>query len=259
MNKPKFEVAVGFFVLVGFLILSVIIFFVSGIYFFRPGYHLSAVFDYVGIINKGAPVRFSGVRIGEVSGVRILKPTKENEKAKVEITFFVEKRVEIKDTYLVSIQGTHIMSEPHIAITPVPGPGRLLKDGDVIQNGISPPTLDDLIKQGDAIAKHLDELLINMGSVFRDPETGKMLHDSLVNMNQLLASMNMITVGQEKELRSMVSNLNRTADQMGKFLERVNQGEGTFGKLMKEDEIYNDLRDFTHDIKTHPWKLLKKG
>jgi len=259
MNKPKFEVAVGFFVLVGFLILSMIVFFVSGIYFFRPGYHLSAVFDYVGIINKGAPVRFSGVRVGEVSKVRILKPTSEKEKAKVEITFFVEKQIEIRENYQVSIQGTHIMSEPHIAITPVPGLGRILKNGDVIPNGISPPTLDDLIKQGDSIAKRFDKLLGNVGSVFEDADTRTMLRNSLVNMNQLLTSMNTITVGQEKELRTMVGNLSRTTEQMGKLLERLNQGQGALGKLITEDEVYNDLRDFTHEIKTHPWKLLKKG
>ncbi len=259
MNKPKFEVAVGFFVLVGFLVLSVIVFFVSGIYFFRPGYHLTAIFDYVGIINKGAPVRFSGVRVGEVSKVRLLKPANENEKAKVEITFFVEKNTEIRDNYQVSIQGTHIMSEPHIAITPVPGAGRLLKNGDVVPNGISPPTLDDLIKLGDSIAKRFDKLLGNVSGAFDDVDTQKMLHDSLINMNQLLTSMNTITAGQEKELRAMVGNLNKTSDQMSKLLERINQGEGTIGKLMTDDQVFNDLRDFTHDIKTHPWKLFKKG
>ena len=259
MNKPKFEVAVGFFVLVGFLILSIIVFFVSGIYFFRPGYHLSAFFDYVGIINKGAPVRFSGVRVGEVSKVRILKPVNEKEKAKVEITFFVEKKIEIRDNYQVSIQGTHIMSEPHIAITPIPGTGRLLKDGDVIPNGISPPTLDDLIKQGDSIAKRFDKLLGNVGNAFEDVDTQKMLHDSLVNMNQLMTTMNTITSGQEKELRAMVVNLNRTTDGLNKLLDHLNQGQGALGKLITEDEVYNDLRDFTREIKTHPWKLLKKG
>ena len=67
MNKPRFEVAVGFFVFTGFVILAMIVFFVSGVYMFRPGYHLSARFDYVGIINRGAPIRFSGMRVGEVT------------------------------------------------------------------------------------------------------------------------------------------------------------------------------------------------
>src|SRR3989344_940800 len=257
MSKPKFEVMVGLFVVVGFIILSTIVFFVSGIYFFRPGYHLSAQFDFVGIMDRGAPVRFSGVRVGEVSNVKILRPAKEGENAKVEITFFVEKRIEVRERYLVSVQGTHIMSEPHIEITPVPDGGRILKDGDLIPNGISPPTLDDLIKQGDSIAKRMNKILESIGIVFEDEETRTMLHDSLKNMNQLLASMNQITAGQEKELRNMVVNLNRTADEMSKLLKQINEGNGTLGKFIKEDEVYNNLQDFTRDIKTHPWKLLK--
>ena len=44
MNNSKSEVAVGLFVVMGFVILSLIVFFISGIYFFRPGYHLNATF-----------------------------------------------------------------------------------------------------------------------------------------------------------------------------------------------------------------------
>ncbi|MBI4368066.1 MAG: MCE family protein [Candidatus Omnitrophica bacterium] len=258
MNKPRLEVAVGFFVLVGFLIFSIIVFFVSGIYFFRPGYHLSAQFDYVGIINKGAPVRFSGVRVGEVSKVRILKPQKEGESVKVEITFFVEKGVVVHEHYKFSVQGTHIMSEPHIAITPVVEGGRILKDGDVVADGISPPTLDDLIKQGNSIMERVDLFTKSITDAFGDQETLKLLKSSLVNMNQLLTSMNEITGGQEKDLRTMASNLNRVTQKMDILLGRINQAEGTLGKLVVEDELYNDLRDFTADIKKHPWKLFKK-
>jgi len=71
--------------------------------------------------------------------------------------------------------------------------------------------------------------------------------------------MNQITAGQEKELRNMVVNLNRTADEMSKLLKQINEGNGTLGKFIKEDEVYNNLQDFTRDIKTHPWKLLKKN
>jgi phospholipid/cholesterol/gamma-HCH transport system substrate-binding protein len=259
MAKPKFEVAVGFFVVVGFLIVSVIVFFVSGIYFFRPGYHLSAHFDYVGIINRGAPVRFSGVHVGEVSNVKILSSEGDAKQAKVEVRFFVDKYVEVREHYKVSVQGTHIMSEPHIEITPQPGAGRILKDGDVIPNGVSPATIDDLILRGDSISKRMDKLLENISVVFDDPETRTMMKESLKNMNQVLATMNSITSGQEKEFRDAISNLGRATDQMAEVLKRINQGEGTVGKLISEDEIYNDLRDLTKDIKKHPWKLFKKG
>ena len=259
MSKPKLDVAVGFFVVIGFLILSMIVFFVSGVYFFRPGYHLTALFDYAGIINRGAPVRFSGVRVGEISKVRIVNPEGEKAKAKVEITFFVEKGIEVREHDEVSIQGTHIMSEPHIQITPVLDGGKVLQDGDIIPGGISPYSMDELIKRGESIAERLDALLGRVGGVFENPETRQMFRNSLENMNQFLASMNAVTAGQEKEMRAVVTNLSRATDEMSELLKRLNRAEGTLGKLIVEDEIYNDLRDFTKEIKTHPWRLLKKG
>lgn len=257
MEKTRFEVTVGFFVVVGFLILSLIVFFVSGIYIFRPGYHLIATFDYVGIINRGAPVRFSGVRVGEVSKVEIVKPKDEKAKTKIQVTFFVEENVEVKEHYEVSVQGTHIMSEPHIAINPVYEGGRILKEGDVIE-GISPSTMDELIKRGESIAMRIDNLLESVQDLF-DADTKKSLRESIQNMNSLLKSMNAVTEGREEDLRSMIVNLNQATEQMSTLLKRTNSGEGTFGKLLMEDEIYNDLRDFTKEIKTHPWRLFKKG
>ena len=39
---------------------------------------------------------------------------------------------------------------------------------------------------------------------------------------------------------------------------RLKDGEGTVGKLLTEDKIYNDLEALVEDIKRHPWKLLNK-
>lgn len=49
-------------------------------------------------------------------------------------------------------------------------------------------------------------------------------------------------------------------------LGRLEKGEGTVGKLLAEEEVYDDLRatavnfrEFSEEIKAHPWKLLTKG
>ena len=39
---------------------------------------------------------------------------------------------------------------------------------------------------------------------------------------------------------------------------RLSRGEGTIGKLLVEEKVYDDLESFTSDIKAHPWKLLRK-
>ena len=40
---------------------------------------------------------------------------------------------------------------------------------------------------------------------------------------------------------------------------RIKNGEGTVGKLMYRDELYNELEDLVGDVKRNPWKLFWKG
>jgi len=42
------------------------------------------------------------------------------------------------------------------------------------------------------------------------------------------------------------------------ILNRLKNGEGTLGKLLVKEEIYDNVEEFTSDIKEHPWKLLHK-
>jgi len=39
---------------------------------------------------------------------------------------------------------------------------------------------------------------------------------------------------------------------------RLSKGEGTIGKFLVDDAVYNNIEEFTADIKAHPWKLLQK-
>ena len=39
---------------------------------------------------------------------------------------------------------------------------------------------------------------------------------------------------------------------------QIKEGQGTFGKLLTNDAIYNDLEALVSDIRKHPWKLLWK-
>ena len=39
----------------------------------------------------------------------------------------------------------------------------------------------------------------------------------------------------------------------------IKEGKGTLGKFFKDESVYNNIEEFTADIKAHPWKLLMKG
>ncbi len=45
---------------------------------------------------------------------------------------------------------------------------------------------------------------------------------------------------------------------MRPYFDKMKKGEGTIGRLLNDDSIYNNLEAFTADIREHPWKLLNK-
>ena len=40
--------------------------------------------------------------------------------------------------------------------------------------------------------------------------------------------------------------------------ERLERGEGTVGRFLTDESVYDNLEAFTEDIKRNPWKLMNK-
>lgn len=47
-------------------------------------------------------------------------------------------------------------------------------------------------------------------------------------------------------------------DDLETIFGRLKRGEGTIGKLLVDETVYDNVEAFTGDIKAHPWKLLHK-
>jgi hypothetical protein len=56
----------------------------------------------------------------------------------------------------------------------------------------------------------------------------------------------------------MTDDLKDAAKSMRVVFGRLRDGEGTIGRLLKDEKMAKDLEEFVVDIKTHPWKLLKR-
>lgn len=222
MKKMRTEVLVGTFVIFGFILLSLTVFFVSGVYLVRPGYKVNVIFGYVSILDRGAPVRMAGVRIGEVNRVNFIED-KQTGQTKVQVQLFIAKGFEIRENYTFSVRGTHVLSEPHIEITPQPGNAPFLKENDRVQ-GEDPVALEVLVNRADQIASHLDTVLS----------------------------------GLDKDAPDTFKNLSASTASLERILARIEKGEGTAGQIFVNDELYQEIRDFVAELKAHPWRLLKK-
>lgn len=60
-------------------------------------------------------------------------------------------------------------------------------------------------------------------------------------------------------MHEMVRLAKNIADNLNASLLGVKDKEGTLGKLIYDDSVYNNLEAFTADIKQHPWKLFLKS
>lgn len=227
MKKLQNEAIVGMFVILGFIMLTLIVFFISGAFLFRSGYTLDVMYEYVNILDKGAPVRMAGVRVGEVSQVDLIHDEKAG-KTRVRIKLFIAKEVEIRENYSFSIRGTHILSEPHIEITPVPGNAPVISPNALIE-GVNPVPVEDLIERINTIGGDIDGIL----SSFRES-------------------------GGEANLNESLRGLKESTDSINRVLKKINEGEGTVGRLLSSDELYQDMRAFMAEIKAKPWRLLKR-
>ncbi len=216
---------VGLFVVVAFIMLSLVVFFISGVYFFREGYQVYIRYDYVDILDKGAPVRMAGVRVGEVNQVELVHG--DNGKTEVKVRIFLERNVKVHHDYKFEIRGTHILSEPHIEITPIPSQAPLLKNGSHVEGEKLLP-IESLIEHAHHVAQGLDQIV-----------NGK-LEDA------------------EGDTKEMVKQLKATTERLNQMVTGIDEGKGTVGKLVATTELHDEMKGLISEIKARPWRLLKK-
>jgi len=256
MDKKRYEMTVGIFVLIGFIGLSMIIFFVSGVRLFKDGYTLNVLYDYVSILDRGAPVRMAGVKIGEVHRVKLSEISNENDRP-VRVSVFIEEGIRIKKNYTFKIQGTHILSEPHIEISPNPESADWARDGDVLL-GVNPIPIESLIERAHNISRELNGILVSLHRSLTDEESKAAVKEIVMNLAELTRSLNITMSGSEENLQNLIVHVESLTEAMDTVARKVEGGEGTLGKLLMTDELYQELREFVKEIKARPWRLMKR-
>lgn len=83
--------------------------------------------------------------------------------------------------------------------------------------------------------------------------------------NPILKNGDMIVGRDPIPMEKVTENLASLSDSITTIVDKLKKGEGTIGKLLVEDAVYNDLKDtagnfkaFSEDIRKHPWKLLAR-
>lgn len=210
------EFRVGLFVVLGIVVILLFVF-SEGRLAQMKGYEIRATFNYVGGLEVGAPVRVSGVRVGEVTGLDISYETT----PKVTVTIKLQPQIKIGRHSQITIRTLGMIGEKYVEITPS-------RDRDFLVAGAS-------IEGVDAIA--LERMMSMTEDIIRN------LNDVLVGVRTMVAD----TESQEN-VKSILSNLDQAVQTGSRFMENV--GQMTTALVERVDRISGSLEETSREVRT---------
>jgi phospholipid/cholesterol/gamma-HCH transport system substrate-binding protein len=218
-GKSKLELKVGMFVFAGLVVLLIFVLYIGDFQNSLSTYRVNFTFNFINGVKLGSPVRFAGVDVGEVKAINFVFPVK-GEKPKVRMVGTITRNIKIPLDSSVWVNTLGILGEKYIEIMPGKDFENVVKDGETMV-GNDP---------------------------FAMQEFGEMAKSVVTKLDATLTGIN----GVADSVKALTLNLDDGVT-------RIKNGEGTVGKLMYKDELYNELEALVVDLKSHPWKLFWKG
>jgi len=236
-RSVSLEMKVGAFIVTGIALLVFFLFAIGDLAtYLQPGYSLRVMFDSANGISGGSPVQYTGVEVGKVAGVGIVYPDN-GPVPKVELLVRLPRHVNIRSDDEASISTFGLLGEKYLALTPGPGAGAVLKPGDVLV-GKPPVSTEQVIERSNEVLSELKRTLEGLNSIVGDQETRTNLKETL------------------NEARDATRNWKILGQRLNLAMSHVEDGEGSLGKLLYDEELYQRIVLFVDDLRSHPWKLL---
>ncbi|HEU4413264.1 MAG TPA: MlaD family protein, partial [Candidatus Angelobacter sp.] len=208
--------------------LAILVFLISGTSgLFSSKITLVSYFDNAEGIRQGQPVDFSGVPIGNVTAVHVVRgrPT-----APVQVVMKVNQKyrefiVSGEKGSTATVQTAGVLGESFIdIITKVGATGPQVKDGDELKAG-NTPGYADVIRSSQGTLQNIDVLLGHANDILAQIQGGKG------------------TLGQVIYDPAMINKINGILNQVQGLLNDVNNGQGTIGQLFKDKTLYLKAND----------------
>jgi phospholipid/cholesterol/gamma-HCH transport system substrate-binding protein len=260
------QLKVGITVLFSAVVLGLLLFLMSGTTgLFTPRIVLRSYFDNAAGLREGAPVRLSGVDIGNVTHIRIVSD-KARQITPVEITMKVSTQYNfnLRRDSITSLDTAGVLGETYMDIDSAQAVGPLAQNGDVLPTKVN-PDFNQVVRASQSTLENMDALLKRADRILAFAESGKgslgkMIYDpTLYNrLSSTVAEFQKIVeqVGSgEGSLGALISRRDAydkfvaTLDKMNGVIDDIQQGKGTAGKFLKDPTLYNNANDTIANVK----------
>ena len=244
MKKSNLEIKVGIFVVMALGLLAVLAF-KAGDFYLKPGYTVRFIFSRVSGIDTGSPVRLAGVHVGEIKAIHVVRNAEGQ--TQVEALARIAQGALIEEDAQVHINSLGLLGEKYLEIVPGTSGAKTLSEGGTLIGRV-PMDFDKLTESGSRLIDKMEHAVDNINDLLGDPQLKSDVKGTFSNAYKV-----------SNDVLSMTGDLKDAAKSARIVMTRVRDGEGSIGRLLKDDKIAKDLEAFVEDIKAHPWKLLKRG
>ncbi|HUK55383.1 MAG TPA: MlaD family protein [Nitrospiria bacterium] len=246
------EARVGLVVLLGVLILTYMTFKVGGYRFgTEAGYRIFALFDTVAGLDTKSKIRVAGVEVGQVETITLLD-------GQAKVTLRINPDIKLRKGTQAAVRATGLLGDKYLELVPGKEEG-YLKDGDSIPQSEQVADLDRLINQFSSIATDIKAVSASLREALGTKEGETSMKEIVANIRDLshnlsgavkdnrenftkaVANIQDVSASLKTDLPKLMESLNRTSEKLEAIATKVEKGEGTLGKLVQNDDVYNKL------------------
>tara|TARA_Y100000588_G_scaffold160547_1_gene174628 strand:+ start:1865 stop:2791 length:927 start_codon:yes stop_codon:yes gene_type:complete len=292
------EVGIGILVILGTFMSIFSYNYLKGINLFEKTRTFKIVYTKVDGLSPSNPVTLNGYKIGKVQKINF----NPNDTKELIVDVIIENDVKFSKTSKAELYETGLIGGKAIAIIPDYDNNVIANSGDYLI-GVVKPGLTDLVNQImpqiqlqlETVMKKAEIVLSNVNSLF-DEKTKESLKSSIDEFGSLTNSLSETSANindfikdnspnltttidnlnetsltikdisnsiSEVDLNLILTNLDSTISNLNKITNKLNQGEGTAGKLLYDDGLFKNLDDATknleeliEDIKLNPKRYV---
>ena len=296
--KTSKEIKTAILVLSGIFLFIFIFNYLKGENLFNSSKKITAIYSNVEGLSISSSVTINGHKVGKVQDINFTG----DGSGKLKVSMLIDSDFNFSKNSIAELYESGLIGGKAIAIIPVYDDSESFVTGDVLRSRIK-PGLTELVNQRltplqekiESVMVSADALLVNVNSVF-DKKTKSEIKGSISKLEQTISSFestsnslqnliesnknsinnslqnfsnisdNLSDISEtfsEAEFKQTVNVLKSSIESFNNLITNVNRGEGSMGKLFKDEKLYNNLESslgqlesLLEDLKLNPKRYV---
>ena len=295
--KYSKEVKTALLALVAILLFIFGYSFLKGKNWFDSSRTFYAIYEDVEGLSPSSPVTINGLQVGSVTKIDFL-----DKSGRLIVTFNVEKDFPFSKNSVAQVYGGGLIGGKSLGIVPEYEPGNIAKSGDTLPGQIEEGLLELVNERLTPLQEKVEQAIVSTDSLVNsfnevmNPETRRnlrqtfedlsltvsslknsaqsingvisqnssKLNTSISNFEEMSTNLNNFsdTISQ-MEIKKIVDDLEKVVADFESVTEKLNNGNGSVGKLINDPSVYNNLErasrqldELVQDVKLNPKRYI---